>query len=324
MRTDRRPAGATDQGGADRVPSRAGLDPDGVVGPRTRRALGRHGKHPLGSRRLTDGAVGWDVAELQFLLAWHGFPSGPFDGAFGSRLAAAVTRFQRFHGLPPIGEAGPLTIAAARESPIPTSPIRLRAPVDAPVGDGFGPRGDAFHAGLDFVVGAGAAVAAAGSGEVTWAGPRGTFGNAVVIAHGDGVRTLYAHLSRIDVASVSALSPAPRSASSARRAALPARTSISRFASAPRASTRARRSTSVRLRRELREPLVKAVDEVGHRFEPLGDHADAVLEEVLGLDVERLCQPFDDVVRRHRPVPVHDVVQVAGREPRSSPRGRGT
>ena len=179
--------------------SRAGLDPDGVVGPRTRRALGRHGKHPLGSRRLTDGAVGWDVAELQFLLAWHGFPSGPFDGAYGSRLAAAVTRFQRFHGLPPIGEAGPLTIAAARESLIPTSPIRLRAPVDAPVGDGFGPRGDAFHAGLDFVVGAGVAVAAAGSGEVTWAGPRGSFGNAVVIAHGDNVRTLYAHLSRIDV-----------------------------------------------------------------------------------------------------------------------------
>ena len=179
--------------------SRAGLEPDGVVGPRTRRALGRHGKHPLGSRRLTDGAVGWDVAELQFLLAWHGFPSGPFDGAYGSRLAAAVTRFQRFRGLPQIGEAGPLTIAAARTSPIPTSPIRLRAPVDAPVGDGFGPRGDAFHAGVDFIVGAGTAVEAAGSGEVAWAGPRGTFGNAVVIAHGENVRTLYAHLSRIDV-----------------------------------------------------------------------------------------------------------------------------
>ncbi len=179
--------------------SRAGLEPDGVVGPRTRRALGRHGKHPLGSRRLTNGAVGWDVAELQFLLAWHGFPSGPFDGAYGSRLAAAVTRFQRFRGLPQISEAGPRTIAAARTSPIPTSPIRLRAPVDGPIGDGFGPRGDAFHAGVDFIVGAGTAVEAAGSGEVTWAGPRGSFGNAVVIDHGENVRTLYAHLSRIDV-----------------------------------------------------------------------------------------------------------------------------
>ena len=34
---------------------------------------------------------------------------------------------------------------------------------------------------------------------MTWAGPRGSFGNAVVIAHGHNVRTLYAHLSQIDV-----------------------------------------------------------------------------------------------------------------------------
>ena len=95
--------------------SRAGLEPDGVVGPRTRRALGRHGKHPLGSRRLTDGAVGWDVAELQFLLAWHGFPSGPFDGAYGSRLAAAVCRFQRFRTAAD-RRGGAATIAAARTS----------------------------------------------------------------------------------------------------------------------------------------------------------------------------------------------------------------
>jgi murein DD-endopeptidase MepM/ murein hydrolase activator NlpD len=32
-----------------------------------------------------------------------------------------------------------------------------------------------------------------------WAGPLGSFGNAVVVAHGSGVRTLYAHLSQIDV-----------------------------------------------------------------------------------------------------------------------------
>ena len=98
-----------------------------------------------------------------------------------------------------IGVAGPRTIDAARSSPIPTSPIRLRWPVRAPTGDGFGPRGNAFHAGVDFVAAAGTAVASAGTGRVTWAGPRGSFGNAVVVAHGSGVRTLYAHLSRIDV-----------------------------------------------------------------------------------------------------------------------------
>jgi murein DD-endopeptidase MepM/ murein hydrolase activator NlpD len=178
---------------------RAGLEPDGVVGPRTRRALGRRGAHELGSRRLVAGNVGWDVAELQFLLAWHGFPSGPFDGVFGARLEAAVDRFQRFRGLPQIGEAGPLTIAAARTSAIPTSPLRLRAPLRAPVGDGFGPRGDAFHAGIDFIAPAGSTVRAAGAGRVTWAGPRGSFGSAIVIAHGRNVRTLYAHLERLAV-----------------------------------------------------------------------------------------------------------------------------
>src|SRR5919201_1742603 len=47
----------------------AGLPVDGVVGPKTRAALGGYGKHPLGSRPLSAGKSGWDVAALQFLLA---------------------------------------------------------------------------------------------------------------------------------------------------------------------------------------------------------------------------------------------------------------
>ena len=88
---------------------REGLEPDGIVGPRTRHALGRFGRPELGARSLAAGVRGWDVAELQFKLAWHGFPSGPFDGAFGPRLEAAVRRFQRFAHLPRIGIAGPRT-----------------------------------------------------------------------------------------------------------------------------------------------------------------------------------------------------------------------
>src|ERR671936_1118728 len=78
---------------------RAHLTVDGVVGPRTRAALGRYGRHTLGSRPLAVRAFGWDVAELQFLLAWHGFPSGTFDGRFGGRTARPLRRFQRFAGL---------------------------------------------------------------------------------------------------------------------------------------------------------------------------------------------------------------------------------
>jgi peptidoglycan hydrolase-like protein with peptidoglycan-binding domain len=177
---------------------RTGLVPDGIAGPHTRRALGDLGRPELGSRPLSIGVRGWDVAELQFKLAWHGFPSGPFDGAFGPRLDAAVRRFQRFAELPTIGIAGPKTMAALRR-PLPTSPLDLSAPVDAPVGDAFGPRGDAFHAGVDFVAAAGTPVVSARAGRVVWAAALGSWGNTVVVRHGRGVRTLYAHLSRIDV-----------------------------------------------------------------------------------------------------------------------------
>ena len=177
---------------------RAGLPVDGVPGPRTRAALGRFGRHTLGSRPLRLGAAGLDVAELQFLLAWHGFPSARLDGRLGAHTAAALRRFQRFAGLAPDGVAGPSTLAALRAAP-PRSPLRIAWPVQGPLGDGFGPRGAGFHAGLDVLAQAGAPVAAAAPGRVAYARPRDGWGLLVTIAHGDGVRTLYAHLARVDV-----------------------------------------------------------------------------------------------------------------------------
>jgi peptidoglycan hydrolase-like protein with peptidoglycan-binding domain len=178
---------------------RARLPVDGIAGARTRGALGRYGRHTLGTRPLRAGAFGWDVAELQFLLAWHGFPSGAFDGRFGAHAAAAVRRFQRFAGLAPDGVAGPATLGALR-GPLPRLPISLAWPLPAPVGDRFGPRGRRFHAGVDLLAPAGTVVGAAAPGRVVWAGYRpGGWGRLVTIAHGDGVRTMYAHLSRVDI-----------------------------------------------------------------------------------------------------------------------------
>src|SRR5919201_576997 len=57
-----------------RLERAAGLPVDGVAGPRVRRRLGRLGGPPLGSRQIRPGDVGWDVAALQFRLAWRGFP----------------------------------------------------------------------------------------------------------------------------------------------------------------------------------------------------------------------------------------------------------
>jgi murein DD-endopeptidase MepM/ murein hydrolase activator NlpD len=175
------------------------LPVDGVVGPRTRGALGRYGRHPLGSRPLARGAFGWDVAELQFLLAWHGFPSGAFDGRLGPHGVSALRRFQAYAGLPRDGVAGPATLAALH-APRPVSPIALAWPLQARLGDPFGPRGNRFHAGIDLVAPSGMPIAAAGSGRVVWAGHRpGGWGLLVVVAHGDGVRSMYAHLSRVAV-----------------------------------------------------------------------------------------------------------------------------
>jgi murein DD-endopeptidase MepM/ murein hydrolase activator NlpD len=183
--------------GIRRFQRRQGLVVDGIVGPKTRRALGRYARHRFGTRLLSNGKRGWDVTALQFTLARHGFPCGTFDGGFGPRTEAALRRFQRWSRLVPDGVAGPATYAALRTRR-PRAPYSLRRPVRAPIGDRFGPRGNRFHAGLDFPAAAGTTVRAAASGRVRRAGwHAGGFGYLVKIKHRGRVRTLYAHLSRM-------------------------------------------------------------------------------------------------------------------------------
>jgi murein DD-endopeptidase MepM/ murein hydrolase activator NlpD len=179
-----------------RFQQRRGLIADGVADRATRLALGRYGRRaPLGSRILHSGTSGWDVASLQFLLAWHGFPSGNLDGTFGGHTHAALRKFQRWAGLPADGRAGASTVSALRAPP-PRSPIALAPPCAIAPTDRFGPRGQRFHSGLDYPAPAGAPVLAAAAGRVTHAGSAGGgWGTLVVIDHGQGVRTWYAHLS---------------------------------------------------------------------------------------------------------------------------------
>jgi murein DD-endopeptidase MepM/ murein hydrolase activator NlpD len=71
-----------------------------------------------------------------------------------------------------------------------TSPygVRLR---------GWSPR---LHHGVDVAAPEGTAVRAMKAGRVEYAGARGSYGLTVIMSHGSNVRTLYAHLSRVDVA----------------------------------------------------------------------------------------------------------------------------
>ena len=56
-----------------------------------------------------------------------------------------------------------------------------------------------FHKGMDFAVAYGTDVRAAAKGKVIFAGAKGGYGNCVIVAHGNGLATLYGHLSTISV-----------------------------------------------------------------------------------------------------------------------------
>ncbi|WP_336367315.1 OapA family protein [Marinobacter sp. C2H3] len=80
----------------------------------------------------------------------------------------------------------------------------LRTPIDARVSSPFNlqrrhPVLDVVrpHEGTDYAAAPGTPIKAAGTGRVLSAGWKGGYGRAVVLQHGDGITTLYAHMSRI-------------------------------------------------------------------------------------------------------------------------------
>lgn len=64
---------------------------------------------------------------------------------------------------------------------------------------GFGMRWGKLHKGVDWACSVGTTVHASRSGRVVSAGWNGSYGYSVLIDHGDGVQTRYAHLSKISV-----------------------------------------------------------------------------------------------------------------------------
>lgn len=76
-------------------------------------------------------------------------------------------------------------------------------PVAAPAGTPFGKAGSMWssgrHTGLDFPAAQGTPVVAANAGKVAEAGWAGAYGMTVVIDHGAGIKTRYAHLSATNV-----------------------------------------------------------------------------------------------------------------------------
>mgnify|MGYP003608512888 CR=1 FL=1 len=54
-----------------------------------------------------------------------------------------------------------------------------------------------FHKGLDIAVAFGSDVRAAAEGKVIFSGTKGGYGNCVIVSHGNGLATLYGHLSQL-------------------------------------------------------------------------------------------------------------------------------
>ncbi len=93
----------------------------------------------------------------------------------------------------------------AASNPSPSSPGALIRPVPGAVSSGFGKRvhpisgGVKMHNGVDMNAGHGNPIVAAKGGVVILSGVKGGYGNTVMIDHGGGMVTLYAHQSKLGV-----------------------------------------------------------------------------------------------------------------------------
>ncbi len=82
---------------------------------------------------------------------------------------------------------------------------QFNLPSDAPITSGFGYRMhpilgyQRFHAGVDFGADYGSPILAADRGVVIFAGWYGGYGNAVILDHGNGITTMYAHAQQLYV-----------------------------------------------------------------------------------------------------------------------------
>jgi murein DD-endopeptidase MepM/ murein hydrolase activator NlpD len=97
-------------------------------------------------------------------------------------------------------------LARPRPGRLPAFTGRFIRPVNAPITSGFGMRFHPvlrirrMHAGVDFGAPTGTPIVAAADGEVIASAYMGGYGNTVILDHGGGYSTVYAHASRIYVA----------------------------------------------------------------------------------------------------------------------------
>lgn len=120
-----------------------------------------------GMRKAVDGMLSWGDAR---------------DAEAAAKAAAAMATSMTTSSAPYIG---------------PSSGILGRPLAIYSVTSEFGPRGGAFHAGIDLGAPSGTPIMAAAAGLVTQAGWNDGYGNYAAIDHGGGLRTTYGHMSAL-------------------------------------------------------------------------------------------------------------------------------
>lgn len=122
-------------------------------------------------RSLVEALEGWAAANPEELRAALAAQQNPTDLMFGDNAAIVATD------------------------------VAFGWPLDGPITSYYGQRWGRMHSGIDIDGVSGAPVVASAPGTVVTAGyDDGGYGNVVVIDHGGGLSSLYAHLSEVDLA----------------------------------------------------------------------------------------------------------------------------
>ncbi len=116
------------------------------------------------------------------------------SAALAAKIAAAQAAAARAAAVPSPEEG---SVRASVPAP---SPGGFSWPVSGAVTSSFGPRWGRMHEGIDIAVPSGTPVGASAAGTVIHVGWLGGYGNLVVVDHGNGLSTAYAHNSSIAVA----------------------------------------------------------------------------------------------------------------------------
>ncbi|MCI5898611.1 MAG: peptidoglycan DD-metalloendopeptidase family protein [Firmicutes bacterium] len=150
-------------------------------------------------------AIPYEISYEDTSALYKGETSVKLQGVDGQKnITAEISRVN--------GQETERTVLSEKIVSEPVNQIVLRGTKDKPLyvgsgtyvyptrgrlSSGFGARWGRTHNGIDLATSTGTPIVAADGGKVTFAGRKGSFGNLVIINHGSGYETYYAHCSKL-------------------------------------------------------------------------------------------------------------------------------